>query len=103
MQSSAPIEGWPEEPYISTGHLPPAELVQKLIPQAQAKFRSNNEGENSQVYPALARCDGRVGLLDGYPSLAPSELCACRDPGVGQGSSRYVRGACATNKLKTCG
>ena len=42
-------------PYISTGHLPEARIVQDLVRDAHARFRSNNEGENSQVYPALAR------------------------------------------------
>jgi glutaminase len=41
--------------YISTGHLPSPEQVQKLVRDAHARFRSNDEGENSQVYPALAR------------------------------------------------
>jgi glutaminase len=42
-------------PYISTGHLPEAGTVQDLVREAHARFRSNNEGENSRVYPALAR------------------------------------------------
>ncbi len=41
--------------YISTGHLPSPEQVQKLVRDAHARFKSNDEGENSQVYPALAR------------------------------------------------
>jgi len=41
--------------YVSTGHLPEPELVQKLIDDAHARFKSNKDGENSQVYPALAR------------------------------------------------
>jgi glutaminase len=41
--------------YISTGHLPEADTVQDLVREAHARFRSNNEGENSQVYPPLAR------------------------------------------------
>jgi glutaminase len=42
-------------PYISTGHLPEAEVVDELVREAHARFRSNNEGANSQVYPALER------------------------------------------------
>jgi len=42
-------------PYISTGHLPEAGTVQELVREAHARFRSDNEGENSQVYPALAK------------------------------------------------
>jgi glutaminase len=29
--------------------------VQRLVSEAHARFKSNTEGENSQVYPALAR------------------------------------------------
>ena len=42
-----------DEPYISTGHLPPAELVTTLVAEAHERFKSNTEGANSQVYPAL--------------------------------------------------
>jgi glutaminase len=41
--------------YISTGHLPPQEEIQELIAEAYARFKSNDEGKNSQVYPALAK------------------------------------------------
>jgi len=41
--------------YISTGHLPPQEEIQELIAEAHARFKSNDEGKNSQVYPALAK------------------------------------------------
>jgi len=44
-----------ERPYISTGHLPDPEMVQRLVSEAHLRFKSNNEGNNSQVYPALAR------------------------------------------------
>jgi glutaminase len=37
-----------ERPYVSTGHLPEAEAVQKLVSDAHRRFKS-------QVYPALAR------------------------------------------------
>jgi glutaminase len=55
MHSPTSIADHSEEPYISTGHLPEPELVQKLVSKAHARFKSNTEGENSQVYPALAR------------------------------------------------
>lgn len=42
-------------PYVSTGHLPPAERIQTLVEAAHAQFNSHAEGQNSQVYPALAR------------------------------------------------
>jgi glutaminase len=44
-----------ERPYVSTGHLPEAEAVQKLVSDAHRRFKSNTDGQNSQVYPALAR------------------------------------------------
>lgn len=40
--------------YVSTGHLPSAEQVKALVSDAYERFRSNTEGANSQVYPALA-------------------------------------------------
>jgi glutaminase len=44
-----------EARYVSTGHLPSPELVQALVDEAHAQFKSNSEGSNSDVYPALAR------------------------------------------------
>jgi glutaminase len=41
--------------YISTGHLPSSGEVQSLVDEAYRRFRSNSDGKNSQVYPALAR------------------------------------------------
>lgn len=41
--------------YISTGHLPEPEQVQNLVSEAHARFKSNTDGQNSQVYPAMAR------------------------------------------------
>jgi glutaminase len=40
--------------FVSTGHLPTNERTRELVVQAYERFRSNDEGENSQVYPALA-------------------------------------------------
>jgi glutaminase len=42
-------------PYVSTGHLPDQEVVRNLVAEAYDRFKSHSEGENSQVYPALAR------------------------------------------------
>jgi glutaminase len=42
-------------PYVSTGHLPPPERVKALVAEAYERYKSNTEGQNSQVYPALAR------------------------------------------------
>jgi glutaminase len=44
-----------EAPYISTGQLPPPDVVKALVDRAYERFRSNTDGQNSQVYPALAR------------------------------------------------
>lgn len=44
-----------ERPYVSTGHLPEAETVRKLVSDAHRRFKSNADGQNSHVYPALAR------------------------------------------------
>lgn len=44
-----------EHPYVSTGRLPSPEDVQKWVAEAHARYRSNTEGSNSQVYPALGR------------------------------------------------
>ena len=43
-----------EEPYISTGRLPAPERVQALVREAYERYRTNDEGVVSQVYPALA-------------------------------------------------
>jgi glutaminase len=40
--------------YVSTGHLPEQELVRRVVAEAYEKFKSDTEGKNSQVYPALA-------------------------------------------------
>jgi glutaminase len=40
--------------YVSTGRLPPAEVVEALVNDAYERFRSNAEGRNSEVYPSLA-------------------------------------------------
>jgi glutaminase len=42
-------------PYVSTGHLPPKEMVTSLVTESFEKFKSNTEGNNSAVYPALER------------------------------------------------
>jgi glutaminase len=44
----------PDTTFISTGHLPPADRVTKLITEAHERFHGVTLGTNSQVYPALA-------------------------------------------------
>ena len=41
--------------YVSTGHLPPLDHVRRWLQGAYQTFRSNTEGENSQLYPDFAR------------------------------------------------
>ncbi|BBO34643.1 glutaminase A [Lacipirellula parvula] len=43
------------ESFVSTGRLPPRDRVAQLVQSAYERYRTNSEGENSQVYPALAR------------------------------------------------
>ncbi|RAI43773.1 glutaminase A [Rhodoplanes roseus] len=41
--------------FVSTGHLPAADFVSSLVAEAYDRFRSDSDGDTSQVYPALAR------------------------------------------------
>ena len=41
-------------PYVSTGYLPEPEFVERLVREAYERFKGNDEGEISEVYPALA-------------------------------------------------
>ena len=43
------------QPFVSTGGLPPSDLVRSLVAESHERFRSNTLGATSQVYPALAR------------------------------------------------
>jgi glutaminase len=54
MHSPTPVTGQNIRPYVSTGHLPESGRVEQLVLEAHARFKSNTEGEISQVYPALA-------------------------------------------------
>jgi len=40
--------------FVSTGLLPPADLVAALVSEAHQRFKSDTLGKNSDVYPALA-------------------------------------------------
>jgi glutaminase len=44
----------PDSSFVSTGNLPTPETITALVNEAHARFKSNTDGENSQVYPALA-------------------------------------------------
>src|SRR5262245_16209438 len=41
--------------FVSTGSLPPPDLVQALVAEAHERYRSIEDGANSDVYPALER------------------------------------------------
>jgi glutaminase len=55
MSKALPIQEAVGAPHVSTGRLPPLELVRSLVAEAHSRYKSNAEGKNSQVYPALAR------------------------------------------------
>jgi len=55
MNARLKVQEESETSYVSTGHLPSAEMVSGLVAEAHERFRSNREGANSDVYPALAR------------------------------------------------
>lgn len=44
-----------DESYVSTGHLPGPDAVRRLVEEAYQRFKSNTDGQNSNVYPALER------------------------------------------------
>ncbi len=59
MSEAEPVEG----PFVSTGALPPAARVRAVLAQAHERYRTDEGGEVSQVYPALGTADpGLFGL-----------------------------------------
>lgn len=63
MQVTGPPGGPGALAAVSTGRLPPPARVQALVDEAHARFAADDEGELSQVYPALARAPrGLFGL-----------------------------------------
>src|SRR5262245_19245321 len=55
MQKTPQREVELEFSYVSTGRLPSPELITSLVADAHNRFKTNTEGQNSLVYPALAR------------------------------------------------
>jgi glutaminase len=55
MNTRSDIDAAAGSAYVSTGHLPTQERVRILVTEAYERYRANADGENSQVYPALAR------------------------------------------------
>ena len=41
--------------YVSTGHLPSSAVVKELVAEAYDRFKSDQQGEPSKVYPALSK------------------------------------------------
>ena len=41
--------------YVSTGRLPSPAAVRALVEEAYERYKATGDGQNSQVYPALAR------------------------------------------------
>ena len=53
IQPDAEVEA--ESWYVSTGHLPSPAQIQHWVEEAHERYRSITDGENAQIYPALAR------------------------------------------------
>ena len=47
-----------ETPFVSTGHLPSPEQLHGWVHDAYERYRSNTDGDVSDVYPALAKVRG---------------------------------------------
>jgi glutaminase len=58
MDVRAGIAAGTESPFVSTGHLPEDDLVDRLVVEAYERYRTNDEGSLSDVYPALERVPG---------------------------------------------
>jgi len=54
MDSRRQTDKAAEPSYVSTGHLPTPEQVSALVAEAHERFKWVDEGQNSDVYPALA-------------------------------------------------
>ena len=49
------MDRFDDSAFVSTGHLPPNDLVGTLVGESHARFKDNRDGETSAVYPALTR------------------------------------------------
>ena len=54
----APLED--NETFVSTGQLPDPQKVTAIVTEAYEHFRSNPDGKNSDVYPALQRASSNL-------------------------------------------
>jgi len=55
MDLRSEIDAGAEQAFVSTGRLPSPELTQHVVEQAYERYRTNDEGATSDVYPALGR------------------------------------------------
>lgn len=60
MSGQNPTETATMTGFVSTGHLPPADAIKKLVDEAHGRFKSVKDGMNAQVYPALARVSSEL-------------------------------------------
>jgi glutaminase len=60
MQTRAEPELAVAPAYVSTGRLPTPEQVRSLVAEAYERYKAHDEGQNTQVYPALARVPGEL-------------------------------------------
>ncbi|QDV30382.1 Glutaminase 1 [Planctopirus ephydatiae] len=68
-------------PFVSTGQLPPMESVQSWVKEAHARYSKETSGENSQVYPALARVPSDLFGISVVNTQG--EVCSIGDCGYG--------------------
>lgn len=79
MNAQSSTDDPPDYPYVSTGRLPPAEEIVRLVDEVHARYKSNTDGKNSQVYPALAEVPSElfgicvVGTNGGIYSIGEAE------------------------------
>ena len=52
-----------ERPYISTGHLPEPEMVQRPVDDAHKRFRSNSDEHNGRGMTAAPRATAAIVLV----------------------------------------
>jgi glutaminase len=55
MDLRAGIAAGIESPFVSTGRLPADERIDRLVVEAHERYRTNDDGALSDVYPALGR------------------------------------------------
>jgi glutaminase len=55
MHTRSEIDAAADFAYVSTGRLPAPERVRDLVAESYERYRANTDGQNSQVYPALAQ------------------------------------------------